>query len=483
VTRVFRNNLCVLNGSVGFRPTGSKQNRGLTSFCQFVRPATALTAAFENRTVAVATKTFKRCLLLAAFVGAPIAIYAQGVDTIVEVPTTAHGSAIIEIPTAGQNRGDVNPDNVTMAGEYKSTKNVVEEQKPVFWRWYADFGYTSEYNFRGTNLTPDSDGAAYFNAQVTKENFTLGFFGIHQLDDASSPSWSIGEGGGGGISGKTENAGPTTVPYLRFPTTTQTRFNELDIFLSYKFSLGPIDVTIGDIGFFIERRAVTFETDVLPPGFFWIVPATLTRFRTVGPDPTVQDEQFDRAYIRLSTSKIPHITPQITYYQTLLSDGSEPDHGGFVFYKNFPTTFAPGNPFGHTPGTFFPSNPRPFNERNPEDHGGYLEGRINGNFPITKWMDFDPSAIISVSFRDRTEPGGANPYAGHPLTGWNHFQAGAKLPIHLLHLGGSSSTEWAPPDADLYFAPFGNYAYHISNPTAGTDRNEWWGGAEFEITF
>ena len=58
-----------------------------------------------------------------------------------------------------------------------------------------------------------------------------------------------------------------------------------------------------------------------------------------------------------------------------------------------------------------------------------------------------------MSFRDRTEPGGANPYGGHPLTGWNHVQAGAELPIHLAHLGGFSSTKWAPPDADLYFVP------------------------------
>jgi len=88
-----------------------------------------------------------------------------------------------------------------------------------------------------------------------------------------------------------------------------------------------------------------------------------------------------------------------------------------------------------------------------------------------------------VSFRDRTEPGGVNPYGGHPLTGWNHVQVGAELPIHLAHLGGFSSTKWAPPDADLYFVPFGAYSYHISNPPPGTDRNEWWGGAKFELTF
>ena len=35
------------------------------------------------------------------------------------------------------------------------------------------------------------------------------------------------------------------------------------MFLSYKFALGPIDVTIGNIAFFIDRRATTYEKDVL----------------------------------------------------------------------------------------------------------------------------------------------------------------------------------------------------------------------------
>jgi hypothetical protein len=398
----------------------------------------------------------------------------QALGPTVEIPTT--GNALINIGSVSPtntNTATAIQDNLTMgrtlsdgkevidAKDTKETKNVIEEAKPKFWSWYADVGYTSEYNFRGTDLTPNSDGATYFDAQVTKANFTLGFFGIHQLDDASSPSWSIGEGGGGGTAQGIFPGFNGPGGYTRFPTTTQTEFNELDVFLSYKMSFGPVDVTIGDIGFFIERRAVTFETDVLQPGFHWIIPPTGTRFRTVGPDPTVEDEQFDRAYIRLSTTKISkYITPQITYYQNLASHGSQPTHGGIIFY--------PPDVNGNRP-----DNLRPFNERNPEDYGGYLEGRINGNFPITSWMDFDPSAIISVSFRDRVEPGGANPYGGHPLTGFNHAQIGAKLPIHVMRWGG----------ANLYLAPFGNYAYHISNPNAGTNRNEWWGGGEVEFTF
>jgi hypothetical protein len=153
-------------------------------------------------------------------------------------------------------------------------------------------------------------------------------------------------------------------------------------------------------------------------------------------------------------------------------------HDGTLFYA--PVIVGP--PFFTPPKLLHPQNPRPFNQRN-EALGGYLEGRINTRFPITRWVDFDPYGIISVSFRDRTEPGGANPYGGHPLTGWNHVQAGAELPIHLAHLGGLSSTKWAPPNADLYFVPLGAYSYHISNPPPGTDRDEWWGGAKFELAF
>jgi hypothetical protein len=388
--------------------------------------------------------------------------YAQDSGPTVQNPFPA-GSALMNI-------GPDADGHLTLAGEYKQPKNVVEQEKPVFWTWFVDAGYMSEYMFRGTNLTPDADGAGFFDVQVSKWNFTLGLFGVHQFGTASVDSWSIAEGGGGGTAQAQVNPDVALfTPYKRFPTTIQNRFDELDVFLSYTFSLGPIDITLGDIAFFISRRATTFETDVLPQGFIWLRPPTFTRFRTVGPDPTVEEEVFDRLYIRLSTTKISkYITPQITYYQTVYSWGAEPTHGGIIFYPPDPP--------------FTGRNPRPFNQRN-EALGGYLEGRINGHVPLTNWVDFNPHAILSVSFRDRTEPGGSWPYGGHPLTGFNHVQVGAELPIHLVHLGGFSSAPWAPPDADLYLVPFGDYAYHISRPPAGTDRSEWWGGGKFEITF
>src|SRR5690349_5628982 len=88
--------------------------------------------------------------------------------------------------------------NLTMGGEYKSTKEVAEQERPVCYNWYAEGGYTSEYIFRGTNLMPDSDGGGFLAAQVSRWGFTLGVWGIHQFGTAQAPSWSMGESGGGG---------------------------------------------------------------------------------------------------------------------------------------------------------------------------------------------------------------------------------------------------------------------------------------------
>jgi hypothetical protein len=426
-----------------------------------------LTAPFENRTVAVATKTLRRCLLFAAFVGAPLAIYAQGVDTIVEVPTTAHRSALIEIPTA-QNPTASSDNNIPMAGEYKSTKNVVEEQKPVCWNWYADVGYWTEYNFRGTDLTPNSDGSVFINADVSRWGFTLGFFGVHQLGTAHSPSFSISEGGGGGAFhlGSFSN-----IPFVS-PETIQDRFNEIDVFLQYRREFGPINVTIGDIGFFIDRHAQTFlhlPSDFFLPSF----PFGIGSAGTYGPFRTVGDEQFDRVFIRLATDRIPYIEPWLTYYQTVYSEGQDVFHhqankegfnpfGYFVFYNAF--------------------------ERSPEDYGGYLEGRLRGHFSIGKWVDVNPFGVISYSFGDRSEPvtnpaNFAEVIRGRPLRGFNVAQVGLELPIHLFHVVGFSDGPCAPPDLRVNLVPFFTYSYHISDPTPGTDRNEWWGGAKIAVTF
>ena len=62
-------------------------------------------------------------------------------------------------------------------------------------------------------------------------------------------------------------------------------------------------------------------------------------------------------------------------------------------------------------------------------------------------------------------------------------QAGLEMPIHLLHVVGYSSGSCALPDVNLSFVPICTYSYHISEPTAGTDRNEVFGGAKLALTF
>jgi hypothetical protein len=419
----------------------------------------------------------------------------------------AAGSAIVEIPTAKTSDAASPGQDLTMAGEYKSTKNVIEEQKPVCWNWAFDIGYMSEYNFRGTNLTPDADGAGLITAEVSRWGFTLGITGIHQFGTAHSDSFSVGEGGGGGAGGfgtafaSIPNPffnplippGPLNPPVISgsvsggvTPHSTQDRFNEVDVFLQRQFALGPVDITVGNIGFFIDRRAVTFVdltnivlTVTSPPlGSFFLGNAS-----HVGPFRTVEDEQFDRFYLTLSTSKIPHIQPVITYYQTVVNTGEQPKTLGAPLAQileklGFPPALVSGVPtipFYHG------------GERN-DELGGYLEGRLRGNFPITEWVSLNPQAVISASFHDRSEPV-ANPVKkkeairGDSLSGFNVAQLGLDVPIHLLHMMGYSSGPCAPPNLNLYFTPFAWYSYHISDPTPSTDRNEFWGGAKFTATF
>jgi len=401
-------------------------------------------------------------LLVAVFFCAGRLAYAQAVDATVEVPTTAPRPALIEFPTA-QSTSQSNSDNgLTMAGEYKSTKNVIEQEKPKFWDWATDLGYVSEYNFRGTNLTPGTNaGAIFMDAEVTKWNFTLGVFGIRQLGKAQSDSWAIGESGGGG-------GGPGSLPFLKgilsdisfSPETTQRTLEEIDVFLNYHVALWWVDLTVGDVGFFIHRKA---ETDVLFNGIFSFppfIPPTPIRFTF--PAPTVQDEQFDRLFARISTSKIPYVTPSVAFYQTIYSVGQD----------------------GRALAFFGPLGPLHRND----EFGGFLEGKLRGNFSITDWLTVNPYGIVNYSFHDRTEPI-SNPQTvrdlvrGRTLVGWNVAQAGLELPIRLLHFSGSSGTPYAPPDVTVYLVPSGWYSYHISDPTPGTDRNEAWGGVKFTVTF
>ena len=361
--------------------------------------------------------------------------------------------------------------SVDVRHDSKDAKSVPITEAPAPQVHYLlEIGWISEYNFRGTNLLPGADGGLFYQAQATIPNvgpgsLTLGAWAIHQVGTASSDSWSISEGGGGGgfgfTNGQILNLGAGGAPFInatRFPTTVQRHFREVDLFASYKFPVGPIDITLGNIAFFIHREAQTFETDILPPGFFWVNPAPdpgNDRAATFGPIKTVGSELFDRLYIRLSTTKLNrHITPQLTYYQTVANWGDEPKAAMIK-------VLTPNDP-----GNFIVNFPGPTGERN-DSHGGYLEGRVNGNFSVGEWLDINPYALVSVSFKDRTEPV-AGTYGGRPLEGFNHAQAGLELNIHC--------------GSHVAISPQVAYAYHIAEPPIGTDRNEWWAGVKLSVS-
>src|SRR5204863_262910 len=92
------------------------------------------------------------------------------------------------------------------------------------------------------------------SAAVSKWGFTLGFFDIYQLGTARSPSFSMGEGGGGAGSG----LGTRGVQSYTAETV-QTRFNEIDVFLQYHRSFGPLEATVGNIGYFSSTDWVDFD--------------------------------------------------------------------------------------------------------------------------------------------------------------------------------------------------------------------------------
>ena len=166
-------------------------------------------------------------------------------------------------------------------------------------------------------------------------------------------------------------------------------------------------------------------------GVFHFQPGEIINGQTFNYVNTVQDEQFYCLYVSLFTSKIkaegfnrgdPFVIPKITYYQTIYSEGNEP----FTKFYTDPTFYQQ---FIGVPGRFTVFQHVP--ERN-DALGGYLEGRLNGNFHINDRIDFNPYGIISVSFHDRTEPVN-NPQTkreiirGQTLSGWNNAQIGLRF--------------------------------------------------------
>src|SRR5881396_249166 len=129
--------------------------------------------------------------IVTAFVCATRMSYAQA-DPTVHNPFPS-GSALVNI---GSNANG----NTTMAGEYKQPKNVVAEQPeaPKWWSITAEVGYESEYIFRGTNLTPNSDGLEFQQVIFSAKGFTLGMWFGTQLGHAAVKNATyVGEAGGG----------------------------------------------------------------------------------------------------------------------------------------------------------------------------------------------------------------------------------------------------------------------------------------------
>jgi hypothetical protein len=240
----------------------------------------------------------------------------------------------------------------------------------------------------------------------------------------------------------------------------QDTFTEVDLYLQYSFSLGPVDITLGNIFFLIERDSstrvdfreyfasrdareiVTFLT-ALDSTFGGFLPGNprngkpedilVNRGRRVSRTfEGIEDEQYDRLFASISTSVIPYVSPRITYYQTIYNEGED----------------APAD----------------LNAARNDEKGGYLEFKINAEIPIIRdRLNLDPYALVSYSAGDRSEPDGS------PLRDWNHFQAGAELVIQVTN--------------NFRLIPQINYMHHISDPPLGTERDEWWGGAKAEFVF
>ena len=399
-------------------------------------------------------------------------------------------------------------EQIADTSDHKSTKNPQAIQEVVSgWSFYSNIGYTSEYNFRGTNLTPNSSGAGFVSGYISRGGFTFGIYGIHQFGDAHANSFSVGEGGGGGSTGTFLAPGNDNMdldaqgnlaPNLFFngklsPVTTQTSFDEVDLSLSYTHELGPLDITVGNIAFLIFRDA---ETRVTTTGIFVDgVPGPnglsdpngdAHRFIVNGETvaiPTVGNEQFDRFFFAVSAPRLFHsdvfnIVPKVYYYQTVYNNGDDPfgQTGQVTFAHDLSPIIPPSELDEHL------LIKHGVSERN-SSLGGYLEGRVDANFKLGERITVQPYGLISVSFHDRTEPYG-NPQSfrqfvrSRSLVGFNNVQTGVKIPIELWRSHGPNG-----PGAALELAPFGAYSYHISDPPPGTNRNELWGGGQLEFTF
>ncbi len=380
-------------------------------------------------------------------------------------------------------------------------KQIVEEE-PKQLSGSVSASYSTRYIFRGTNLMPSADGMVSADVHVSYGGFTIGAWIGTQMGSASIPgALAIGEGGGGGTPdlGVTRGAGldglgsgtvsgdqlvnfiasnfglsrsevnqafqqilgvqvPKQITQVKQSSEAfQDRFNEVDLYAQFAFSLGPVDITLGNIFFYIDRDSETriaareyFASEdarelitALSGGGDSLLPGNtrpghpedflLNNGRKVSRTyEAIGDEVFDRLFISVSTSAIPYVVPRVTYYQTVYSEGKNPQPELGLFR----------------------------NDRK----GGYLEAKVNGEIPIIKdRVNLDPYALVSYSAGDRSDKN------GNSLDAWNHFQVGAELVIQV---------------TDTFrIIPQINWMTHISDPPLGTNEDDWWGGAKAEVIF
>lgn len=348
--------------------------------------------------------------------------------------------------------------NLAMAGaEFASNSNkdvtIRDESQPWITASVAA-GYDSTYMFRGTNLTPDSSGLTFEQLNVTAYGFTLGtWFGQQLGESRVEDARAIGESGGVGpvttttvtqssvpLAGTT-NAESTTNTTRTTTTNSavQKQFKELDLYAAYTHSFGPVDVGVGDLAFLIFRDAFnhvmsdssSIESRIISSAGGKVLestsfPATKTRTRIALR--TIGNEQFDRIFLSLSTSKIPFVVPVVRYYQTLYSDGQDPQN--------------------------LRSNRL----------GGYLEAELKSSIPLYKdVVSLDPYFLAAYSTGDRTDS------SGKALYGWDNVQVGIELPVRL--------TRYLTVSLD------GNFSHRLSSPPVGTQNDDWWGGGKVAISF
>jgi hypothetical protein len=372
-----------------------------------------------------------------------IAGIAVNADPIIELPGTGSVSrdTVVELPT----------ENTVVAAQFKEVKSskTVEAEQEETNPWHIAFkgGYESTYMFRGTDLTPNADGLEYQQLTISNRGFTLGaWFGVQAGTARVLNATTIGEAGGGPSSFGFVGGGVAGHDLAQ-----QDKFTEVDLFLTYTHSFGWVDLSGGNIFFRIKRAAedrfivgidipplITFEDDFDVPLYEW----------------------YDRLFISLSSSKLQvgptRIVPSITYYQTVLNEHSRPKDtlGLSEEVYNLEVLGIKWN----------------------DTLGGYAEGKIQ---TITPFWDnrvrIESTSLVSYSAGDRVKPVDVPPaLAGmvssiKPLYGFNHYQSGAQLILQITRC--------------LSVTGFGNYAYHISPPTTGTHREEYWGGGEVGVSF